>query len=126
LYPLEWLRSNSIERGAEKMDSSLFEPKLWSGKDVQKKDLVMDYAEFMDKSQDGDAALYKFLTLLKDSGLAFIQNVPGNDLQVESIASRIGEIRESFYGRSWDVKNAVDAKNIAYTSLYLGLHMDLM
>jgi alpha-ketoglutarate-dependent taurine dioxygenase len=32
----------------------------------------------------------------------------------------------NFQGRSWDVKSMHDSKNIAYTSLKLGLHMDLL
>lgn len=31
-----------------------------------------------------------------------------------------------FLGLTWDVKSIPDAKNIAYTSLKLGLHMDLL
>jgi hypothetical protein len=48
------------------------------------------------------------------------------DKQVEQVAGRIGPIRETFYGASWDVKSVPNAKNIAYTSLFLGFHMDLM
>lgn len=34
--------------------------------------------------------------------------------------------KNTFYGTSWNVKNDPNSKNIAYTSFYLGLHMDLM
>jgi alpha-ketoglutarate-dependent taurine dioxygenase len=39
---------------------------------------------------------------------------------------RIGNLRDTFYGRTWDVKSVPEAKNVAYTAQYLGLHMDLL
>lgn len=39
----------------------------------------------------------------------------------------MGEIRRTWYGdRVWDVKSVAGSKNIAYTNLDLGLHMDLV
>jgi hypothetical protein len=42
------------------------------------------------------------------------------------MAAYFSEIRDTFYGDVWNVKT-VDEKipNIAYTNLFLGLHMDL-
>jgi hypothetical protein len=92
------------------------------------RDLWVSHADVISDSSDG---LYRLLSALQAYGLAFIHSVPVHDgpdqpVPVEGIAQRIGPIRETFYGRSWDVKSVVDAKNIAYTSLFLGLHMDLM
>ncbi|KAK5242008.1 hypothetical protein LTR16_008840, partial [Cryomyces antarcticus] len=56
----------------------------------------------------------------------FLRNVPDSEVEVERIAGRIGNLRDTFYGRTWDVKSVVNAKNIAYTHQYLGLHMDLL
>ncbi|CAG8432769.1 502_t:CDS:2 [Diversispora eburnea] len=39
---------------------------------------------------------------------------------------RIGTIRSTFYGKTFDVISIPGAKNIAYTNLSLGLHMDLL
>ena len=44
---------------------------------------------------------------------------------VERVVLRIGPIRETFFGRTWDVVNVPSASNIAYTSVELGLHQDL-
>ncbi|ORY49617.1 gamma-butyrobetaine dioxygenase, partial [Rhizoclosmatium globosum] len=78
--------------------------------------------------------LLKLLTQLQEHGLAFIKNIPTDEAddpaklpQLETIIKAIGcVVRESFYGRTWDVKSVKNAKNIAYTSLDLGLHMDLL
>ena len=86
----------------------------------------MDYADLMNP-ENRDAALLRFLQHLERFGVAFLRNVPTADhRQVEKVAERFGPIRETFYGRSWDVKSVPNAKNIAYTSLFLDLHMDLM
>ena len=38
----------------------------------------------------------------------------------------LANIRETFYGRTFDVRAKPNAENVAYTSGYLGLHQDLM
>ena len=42
------------------------------------------------------------------------------------MARLFGEIRPTFYGLVWDVKNKRNSKNIAYTNLNLGFHMDIL
>lgn len=74
----------------------------------------------------------KVLDHLKWYGLCFLKSVPaiggggsgqgeegqeGDVPAVERVATRFGNIRETFYGRSWDVKAVKNARNIAYTSL---------
>ncbi|KAI8612211.1 hypothetical protein BC830DRAFT_1137752 [Chytriomyces sp. MP71] len=71
---------------------------------------------------------------LHSHGLAFVKNVPTDEAdqpektpQLETIIQGMGcVIRDSFYGRTWNVKSVRQARNIAYTSLDLGLHMDLL
>ncbi|KAJ3344585.1 hypothetical protein HDU83_005081 [Entophlyctis luteolus] len=94
-----------------------------------------DYNLLMESGQsNSEDTLFALLMQLQSHGLAFIKNVPTNEVdsqhflpQLEIIIKRLGcHIRETFYGRTWDVKSVKDAKNIAYTSLDLGLHMDLI
>ncbi|KAI9215954.1 hypothetical protein BC828DRAFT_394486 [Blastocladiella britannica] len=62
-------------------------------------------------------------------GLVFFHNVPTSkgDDYVELLARRFGHtLRDTFYGPSWDVKVVPASTNVAYTSVFLGLHMDLM
>ncbi|KAH9033422.1 gamma-butyrobetaine hydroxylase [Lactarius pseudohatsudake] len=62
--------------------------------------------------------LLRAITQLQRTGLLFVRGVP------HSRHERCG-LRETFYGGVWDVRDVVDSRNIAYTSLFLGLHMDL-
>ncbi|KAJ3325114.1 hypothetical protein HDV06_004870 [Boothiomyces sp. JEL0866] len=95
-------------------------PVLWDRKNYQRD--TVDYKDF--QTPEG---FKKVLQQLHDFGLSFLKNVPTEkDTQVEQVAQAFGPIKETFYGKSWNVKNDPNSKNIAYTSLYLGLHMDLM
>ncbi|KAG0044557.1 hypothetical protein BGZ83_010232 [Gryganskiella cystojenkinii] len=95
---------------------------LWDEKMMTEKVLWLDYEEYA-KTEEG---LLKALKHLQDYGLVFVRGVPTDDQEVVKVAERIGHLRETFYGRTWDVKSVPDAKNIAYTNLNLGLHMDLL
>jgi alpha-ketoglutarate-dependent taurine dioxygenase len=63
---------------------------------------------------------------LRRDGLIFVKNVPPEASSVGKVAERIGPLRNTFYGTTWDVRSVTDAKNVAYTSKYLGFHMDLL
>ncbi|KAJ3243111.1 hypothetical protein HDU78_000805 [Chytriomyces hyalinus] len=107
--------------------------KLWRASDFaahRSQHSDIDYSQLV----TSDTALLSLLQQLQSHGLAFVRNVPVTEAddpkqepQLEKIISRMGcVVRDSFYGRTWNVKSIQQAKNIAYTSLDLGLHMDLL
>ncbi|HEY5663165.1 MAG TPA: TauD/TfdA family dioxygenase [Ilumatobacter sp.] len=57
-------------------------------------------------------------------GVAFVGGVPVDDGEVLRFASRLGFVRETNYGRLFDVRAEPDAGNLAYTPLALPLHTD--
>lgn len=126
-YDFEFLRkcdySDHSLRKNIKNDHPL---QLWDASLLRDVNLWKDYSDFMSPEKN-DEHLYHFVDLLQRYGIGFIKNVPINDINmVETVAQRFGPIRETFYGRSWNVVSVPEAKNIAYTSLFLDLHMDLM
>ncbi|KAF7795727.1 hypothetical protein EIP86_006892 [Pleurotus ostreatoroseus] len=71
------------------------------------------------------------ITQLTQYGLLFITGVPHRETSDEKCETRklahmFGEIMNTFYGEVWDVINVRNSVNIAYTNLFLGLHMDLV
>lgn len=75
--------------------------------------------------------MLKATTQLQRYGLAFVTGVPTQETSAEicelrKLAGMFGEIRNTFYGELWDVRNIRNSRNIAYTNLDLGLHMDLL
>jgi len=78
-----------------------------------------------------DSGRLAAMTQLERDGLVLIQNVPiaetsNETCELRRVAEAFGEIRQTFYGPLWDVKNVKDSRNIGYTNLDLGLHMDLL
>ncbi|OJD33757.1 gamma-butyrobetaine dioxygenase [Diplodia corticola] len=101
------------------------EPKnrlVWDGKTIAEKNKWIPYDRYM----KDDSVLHEALEQLGRYGLVFLTDVPDSEKSVEHIVHRIGILKDTFYGRTWDVKSIPNAKNIAYTHQYLGLHMDLM
>ncbi|KAK2010912.1 TfdA family taurine catabolism dioxygenase TauD [Colletotrichum eremochloae] len=63
---------------------------------------------------------------LSQIGLLFLTDMPQTETAVADVALRFGAVKETFYGRTWDVISKPGAENVAYTSSYLGLHSDLL
>ena len=103
--------------------------KPWIAKEIAelaKSTLSIPFDELSSKSR-----LLSSLKLLKEYGIIFIKKLPTADTsdsgcELQKLAAIIGEIRSTFYGYVWDVRNVRHSKNIAYTNLDLDLHMDLL
>src|SRR5579871_3347569 len=90
----------------------------WDGEMMRENLLKVDYNAFL----TDDQMLHKVLVQLHLYGLAFFVNVPSVNTdggEIENLASRIGEVRQTFYGKTWDVKSLPQSKNIAYSLLIL-------
>ena len=79
-----------------------------------------DYAEWLENTADREDWLY----YAGRDGLAFLRNVPSEDAAVLSVAERIGFIRETNYGRIFDVRSVAKPNNLAFTNLGLPVHTD--
>ncbi|KAH7123697.1 hypothetical protein B0J11DRAFT_550550 [Dendryphion nanum] len=95
---------------------------LWDKARITASNKWIDYDTYM----SSDTELHTSLAHLHTHGLLFLRNVPDSENSVVEIASRIGNLKDTFYGRTWDVKSKPKAENIAYTPHFLGLHMDLL
>ena len=88
-----------------------------------------------DTSDARTRALYSLTEAVVRDGFAFVTRLPTDTTSTEpgpesarlrDLAETMGELRNTFYGLLWDVQSKADARNIAYTNLDLGLHMDLL
>jgi trimethyllysine dioxygenase len=106
---------------------------LWLAEEYIEKDHPkLSFNDYMNDT----ASFNQVCQQLYDYGLVVLKDVPigtdgdgrptGDDTGIRSVLNRIGNIRNTFYGETWDVKSVPDSKNIAYTNLFLGVHMDLM
>ena len=90
---------------------------LWGTDDYNMEACTVPYEDFIGTSESLASALGR----LHSTGLVFITDVPEDELSVGKIAQRIGPLRNSFYGSTWDVKSVPNARNVAYTSRNLGV-----
>jgi hypothetical protein len=119
-FPLEFLQRYQSNLSSEKFRFNHIRPKTWSSEEYK-----LDWVSY-DQYMNTDEGLHTVVQRLYNTGLVFLKDVPLKDESVTEVAERIGPIQETFYGRDFDVKNVAKSINIAYTSLYLGFHMDLM
>lgn len=119
-FPLDFLKRYESSESSEKFRFNHLLPKTWKA-DEYKLEWV-SYDDYMNT----DEGLHTVVQRLYNKGLVFLKDVPLKDKACTQVAERIGPIQETFYGRDFDVKNIAKSINIAYTSLYLGFHMDLM
>jgi alpha-ketoglutarate-dependent taurine dioxygenase len=106
-------------------------PVLWNGEEMQAQmaNVSVSFSRF--KKDEGSVA--HVVQSLQQYGLAFVTGCPAGHTQSQEaqhelakLATRIGPIKNTFYGETWDVQSKADAKNVAYTSVNLDLHMDLL
>ncbi|CAG8500577.1 6833_t:CDS:2 [Funneliformis caledonium] len=125
IYPISFLHSYSTKQNILKLHYNHLKPILWDSKSIlNSQNLWISYNDYM----NSDKILLDSLRQLWDYGLVFIKNVPTNDDDkgILNVAERIGTVRSTIYGKFFDVKSIPAANNIAYTSLNLNLHMDLL
>ncbi|KAJ5917179.1 hypothetical protein N7466_010733 [Penicillium verhagenii] len=97
-------------------------PTIWDRKSMNKLQHWVSYEDYLTDNSKMAASMRN----LQRMGLIFIKDIPESREAVEKIATRMGPLRNSFYGMTWDVRTVPKAKNVAYTSQFLDFHMDLM
>lgn len=75
-------------------------------------------------SAQTDAGAEPFLDGLAETGLALLRGVPVERGMVARVAERFGFVRDTNYGRIFDVEAVPNAEHLAYTGVGLALHTD--
>jgi gamma-butyrobetaine dioxygenase len=66
----------------------------------------------------------RWLRALAEHGIAFLRRVPREEGAVLEVAGRFGYVRETNYGKLFDVRSVPNPEHLAYTNLALRLHTD--
>lgn len=121
IYPAQFFKAQDtyVSRVRDRSDANI--PRTWNQSRIREELQFINYNDYM----NDDRQLFRALLMLNRYGLLLLRQVPNSEKSVEHIAGRIGPIRDTFYGRTWDVESVPNAKNVAYTHQSLGLHMDL-
>jgi gamma-butyrobetaine dioxygenase len=93
--------------------------RLW-GAELDERLPVERYDEVVASSD----ALRRWLTAVDELGFAILTAGPAEPGTVTRVAELFGYVRETNYGRLFDVRSVVNPANLAYTGLALGPHTD--
>ena len=117
-FTAQWLMKNcySDRARAERRPT----PKLW-GQEIINSLPEIEYADVM----NSDEGLLNWLDKIVDYGFALIRNTPTVEGEVVRVAERVSYLRETNFGRDFDVISKINPNNVAYTALTLQSHTDL-
>ncbi|UXX81739.1 2-trimethylaminoethylphosphonate dioxygenase [Roseovarius pelagicus] len=119
-YALSWLLENAYDRPANTQAG-------WTKPSVETwdNDLMshLPVASFDAVSSD-PAALQRWLGQIARYGFAKLTNGPIEELALMRVVKLFGYVRETNYGRHFEVRTEVNPTNLAYTGLGLQAHTD--
>ncbi|WP_417671712.1 TauD/TfdA family dioxygenase [Roseibium sp.] len=118
-FTFDWLSTN--QPGKRLTDPADVTPSLWRGGATSAE---MPRAQASTLLSD-DAALLAFLKETKRTGLSFVEGMADDPEAGMTLARRIGFLRETNFGVTFEVMSKPDPNNLAYTSHALPLHTDL-
>ncbi|XP_015281171.1 PREDICTED: gamma-butyrobetaine dioxygenase [Gekko japonicus] len=119
-FEAEWLKKRCFsEQARAKIQEELFlsERQYW-GSDLQLPTMTFDEVLYCDESA------YKWLVTLKKVGIVLLTGAAIRQGELLKLGQRIGFLRLTFYGPTWQVQDKMDANNVAYTTEKLSFHTD--
>lgn len=120
VFDAEWLKKRCFSPAARRaFQEELFlnERYYWDST------LRIPTADFQEILHDDKAAL-AWLLALRRVGVVYLKGAPAQPGQVAKLAERIGYLRLTFYGHTWQVQDKPMANNVAYTSGKCSFHTD--
>lgn len=118
-YHPGWLAAHAYDGGGFDADDRPA-PVTW-GSDTMAEPPSFDGSAIL----EDDATLEAWLTAVAVSGFGRLRGVSTEPGTVDRIAQHIGTVRETNFGRVFDVRSKVDPDSNAYTALELTPHVDL-
>ncbi|KFO72360.1 Gamma-butyrobetaine dioxygenase [Cuculus canorus] len=119
-YEAEWLKKRCFsEEARAEMREDLFLPErhYW---DFNLQLPKIPFQEIM----YNDESAYKWLCTLKKVGIVLLTGAAARQGELIKLGHRIGFLRLTFYGPTWQVQDKADANNVAYTTGKLCFHTD--
>jgi gamma-butyrobetaine dioxygenase len=114
-----WLRQNDY--APEAVAARQFKPTLWDTSIADK----LPEASYESIMAD-DEGLLAWLRLLRRYGFSIVRGAPPKTGTVAELAQRIAFLRETNFGVLFDVVSKPDPNSLAYTSVKLNAHTDLV
>lgn len=93
---------------------------LWDGESILDEWPTVDH----DAVMSDDAAAHRWLELVARYGFCMVSGTPPTVEATESLARRVGYVRETIFGGMWDFQADLSKADTAYTNLELRPHTD--
>ncbi|XP_066509346.1 gamma-butyrobetaine dioxygenase-like [Hoplias malabaricus] len=127
-----WPDQHRSEFEADWLKKRCFSPEA---RQARQEELFLNERDFWDSSLQiptldfeevllNDKAALEWLITLRRVGIVYLKGAPVEQGQVARLSQRIGYLRLTFYGHTWQVQDKPMANNVAYTSGKLSLHTD--
>ncbi len=113
-----WLRHHCYSQAARQEREK--HPRLWAAADLPELPAFPYDALMRD-----DSALESWLRALLETGIVVVNDMPAALDHVQPLAERVGPIRPTSFGTTFEVESKPDPNNSAYTALGLELHTDI-
>lgn len=119
-FPAAWLHANAYDM-ALRREPGWVSPAVetWDGS-LQDRDLAESWSHI----SQSRSALARWLARVRRHGVAMLRDLPADSGAVCQVAELFGYVRETNYGRCFDVRSEVNPTNLAYTNLGLQAHTD--
>jgi len=117
-YRLDWLFQQSSQPAMDRMPS-IHGMRTWSHSEP---DILHRYP--FEQVCASTKIELEWLERIACAGIGFLSDVPAEENKVLELAAMVGWVRETNYGRVFDVRAVPDPNNLAYTAVALGLHTD--
>jgi len=119
-FPSSWLK-NHVYDGVQTNGVGYFDPAvtLW-GSGFQNQIPKIKWDQICDSKLE----LAEWLSAIPQYGFALLQSMPVVSGQLCQVAELFGYVRETNYGRWFDVRSEINPNNLAYTNLGLQAHTD--
>ncbi|TPN81540.1 gamma-butyrobetaine dioxygenase [Mesorhizobium sp. CU2] len=120
-FPAAWLTANAYDRDASRKAGWTGDAiRRWTGATMQNSVPRAGYAA---AAHDSDV-LREWLSAVRAYGFAVMDGLPAESGALCKVVDLFGYIRETNYGRWFDVRAEVNPSNLAYTNLGLQAHTD--
>lgn len=117
-FDLAWLRDHcysdpSLENRHESLN-------FWNA-EISRALPEIDFNTIM----NSDGGLLNWLDMMVEYGFTLVRNAPPVHGEVTKLASKISFLRETNFGKDFDVISKANPNNVAYTAIFLQSHSDL-
>ncbi|WUH92865.1 TauD/TfdA family dioxygenase [Streptomyces sp. NBC_00433] len=119
-YPARWLHANRPGPACSSDHRTEAGKELWRAADLAGRIPAADW----DTYEAAPAERARVLAAVQRLGFALLHGVPRRDGQVLAVAGTFGFVRETNYGRLFDVRVEPDPNNLAFTSARITPHTD--